>query len=233
MNLFYTQRINDTWAFLEEEESKHLMQVLRKKVGDVVHLIDGKGGRYKGELFECTKRQCTVKISEKAQDPPPAFHLHLGIAPTKNMNRIEWLLEKSVEMGISEISLLQCFHSERRKVRMDRLERIVLSATKQSLKSYLPKINPLLDLKTFVDKPFGDNQKFIAYIDDSIKGHLKDNYIPGKDVIILIGPEGGFSPDEALLASKKGYEQVSLGPSRLRTETAGLVAVNIFNVLNQ
>lgn len=233
MNIFYTQKINGEWAFLEEEESRHAVQVLRKRSGDPIDLIDGRGGWYHGTLFEVHKNRCSVRIEQSRQEEPPPVHLHLAIAPTKNMNRLEWLFEKAVEIGIQEISFIHCAHSERKKIRMDRLEKILLAATKQSLRARLPQLNPLIPFRTFVEKPVADTNKYIAYIDDSVKLHFKDNYPAGKDVIILVGPEGGFHPDEALLAQKNGFVPVSLGPRRYRTETAGLLVVTIVNLTNQ
>ncbi|GJM32923.1 MAG: ribosomal RNA small subunit methyltransferase E [Saprospiraceae bacterium] len=235
MILFYSKEISGDEAILDEEESRHCAQVLRKRPGDNIHLIDGVGGFYRAVLDEVHRKKCTARILEQLPNNQARdFKVHLAIAPTKNMARIEWLLEKITEIGIDEISLVICRHSERTKVRLDRLEKILLSATKQSLKARLPVIHPLFSFKDFFEKlDIGkDGKKYIGYIDENVNEGIKDNYLPGKDVCILIGPEGGFSREEVDLAMKHGFQAVSLGKSRLRTETAGLVACHTIHLLN-
>lgn len=236
MLLFYTDDIKDNWATLSEEETIHLKKVLRKQVGDTVHFVDGKGGWYTGSIFEFSKKSALLQIQTKEQKAAPAYRLHLAIAPTKNISRIEWLLEKATEMGIHAIYPILTTHSERKVIKPARLEKILRSAMKQSLQSYLPSLAPLQKFENFLQSfdaiSNSEIDKFIAYIHPDHKIHLQDNYSPGRDVIILIGPEGGFSPEEVDLAQKRGYQAVSLGESRLRTETAGLLATAIIQLKN-
>lgn len=237
MNVFYTKRIEGKLAFLAETEAQHLGKVMRKKIGDLIHLIDGQGGHYTGEIISLDKRSASVRITDSHQEPEPTARLHLAVAPTKNNSRLEWLLEKATEVGVSDFWPFVSFHSERKNIKMDRLEKIVLAATKQSLKACLPKIHPLQnfpDLLNHLAENFPEKvDKYIAYIDPEVNSHLQDNYSAGQDVVILIGPEGGFSPEEVELARQKGFQPVSLGSSRLRTETAGLVATTIVQLKNQ
>lgn len=232
MQLFYTQNISDNIATFTEEEARHI-QVLRKKVGDVLHFVDGVGGMYRGEIMEVHKKQCMLSILQHT----PSYnqrkvHLHIAIAPTKNINRLEWFLEKATEIGIDEITPILCDRSERKKIRTDRLNKILLSAMKQSLKASLPILNELTDCQDFI-KQKNDNLKFIAYCNDDALSHLKKEYSPSQNVTIMIGPEGDFSEKEVKLALANNYQGVSLGKSRLRTETAGVVACHIIEMLNE
>ncbi|HKK74786.1 MAG TPA: RsmE family RNA methyltransferase [Saprospiraceae bacterium] len=237
MNVFYTNRIEGNLAFLAEAEAKHLGKVMRKKVGDTIHLIDGVGGRYTGEIVELEKRSATIQVLEGSQEADPPARLHLAVAPPKNNSRLEWLLEKVTEIGVDEIWPFVSFHSERKIIKTERLEKILLAATKQSLKARLPRLHALQGFTELLDELvslFPERvEKYIAYIDPQVNLHLQDNYSAGKDVVILIGPEGGFSAEEVALAKEKGFRPVSLGPARLRTETAGLVATTIVQLKNQ
>lgn len=236
MQLFYTTNIDGEYAEFDEVESRHAVQVLRKKVGDTLNFIDGKGGRYQGIVDVAGKKKLVVKISSAAQvENHLGFNLHIGIAPTKNIDRLEWFLEKSTEVGISSITPLLCEHSERKKVRMDRLKKILLSATKQSLKAHLPKLHEITDFQGFIQNLETTNveQRFIAHCQKNDLTHLKNNCKAGKDVLILIGPEGDFSNAEIKLAIENGFTEIGLGKSRLRTETAGLTAVITANLLNE
>ena len=231
MQLFFATNINDNIALFEEEEARHV-RVLRKKPGDILHFVDGKGGMYKGEILEIHKKQCTLSILNHH----PAYHqrnvhLHIAIAPTKNIARLEWFLEKATEIGIDEITPIRCERSERKKIRADRLNKILMSAMKQSVKAYLPKLNELTDYQAFIKQKKAD-MNFIAYCNDDALNHLKKEYSPPKNVTILIGPEGDFSPKEINLALENGFKGISLGDSRLRTETAGIVACHIINLAN-
>lgn len=236
MLLFYTNDIKENWATLSEEETLHLSKALRKKVGDPINFVDGQGTWYTGVIFEINKKSALVQIQEKTHKAAPNYQLHLAIAPTKNINRIEWLLEKATEIGVHAIHPFISFHSERKVIKPVRLEKILRSAMKQSLKAHLPELKPLKSFSQFL-KDFDENyesgiEKYIAYIDPDIKIHLQDNYSPGKNVVILIGPEGGFSPQEASLAKAHGFQAVTLGESRLRTETAGLLATTVIHLKN-
>jgi 16S rRNA (uracil1498-N3)-methyltransferase len=232
MNLFYVPEIEGELVNLPEEEARHVVQVMRKKVGEEIMLVDGKGHWHRLEITETAKKRCRGRILETLMpEEKRNFHLHIAIAPTKNINRLEWFLEKATEFGIDEITPMLCGRSERKKLRPDRLEKILVAAMKQSLKAYLPQLNPLTTFEDLLRQPF-DGQRFIAYLDEDVKGHLKENYRKAQNVLILIGPEGDFSPEEVALAKAKGFEGVSLGKSRLRTETAGIAACHIVNLVN-
>ncbi len=233
MQLFFTNQIDDNIAILPPEEARHCLASLRKKAGDDIQFVDGKGGMYTGALLEASKKRCSIRIIEKEQTTPiPTINLHIAIAPTKNIARFEWFLEKATEIGITEITPLLCQRSERRKLRFDRLERIILSAMKQSGKAWLPKINPLTPIKEVVQQSEDSTQKFIAHCHNSEKNALKDSCSVGSDVLILIGPEGDFSEEELGMAFDNSFIPVSLGASRLRTETAGLAACHTVNLIN-
>ncbi len=232
MNLFYVPEIDGEIVDLPEEEARHVVQVMRKKPGEEIMLVDGKGHWHRLEILETSKKKCAGRILESLQpEDKRDFHLHIAIAPTKNINRFEWFLEKATEFGVDEITPLLCDRSERKKLREDRLEKILVAAMKQSLKAYLPRLNPLTPFKALVSQAF-DGQQFIAYLDEDVKGHLNENYQKAQNVLILIGPEGDFSPEEVSLAKAKGFLGVTLGKSRLRTETAGIAACHIVNLVN-
>ena len=232
MILFYTTNIQGNLAVLEAEESRHCTQVLRKRVGDTLHFVDGKGTLYEGTLLEIQKKSCTIQIVHTTpQYNARPFALHIGIAPTKNMDRLEWFVEKATEIGISEITPLLCQHSERRKLRVDRLVKKATAAMKQSLKAELPIIHELTPFKEAIRKSQQTTVKLIAQGNQNTA--IQDNYTYGNPVYILIGPEGDFSNEELTLAFEAGFKGVHLGTSRLRTETAGLVACHTLNFLNQ
>lgn len=235
MQWFYTNKIQGAFAQLPEIEARHCLQVLRKKKGDDLIFVDGQGGYYEGVIEETSKKTCTIRILNKIEKyHQPKVAVHLAIAPTKNIARFEWFLEKATEIGISKITPLICQHSERKHIRNDRLEKVLVSAMKQSLKAYLPVLEPLCAFNAFIDNYNSDEKSnFIAHCGPGVKNHLKDNYPAGSDVTILIGPEGDFSEAEVELASAKTFQEISLGKSRLRTETAGIVACHIVNLLNE
>jgi 16S rRNA (uracil1498-N3)-methyltransferase len=228
LNLFYTTNIQGNIAIFEEEEARHL-SVLRKKAGETLYFTDGKGTLYKGALSTIDKRTCSAAIvSQEDNYRKLPYHLHLAIAPTKNMDRLEWFLEKSTELGISEVTLLLCQNSERDKVRLDRLEGILLSAMKQSLQCFLPKLNPLTKFNDFISlSQNSDTQKLIAYCNDETLPHLSKTLSGKNRYTIVIGPEGDFSEKEVLLAKNADFQGISLGVNRLRTETAGVFAVSL------
>lgn len=233
MYLFYTPDIEGMEYTLNAEESKHCVRVLRLAEGAEVSLVDGRGNWYNGVVAVADPKGCRVKCHEKIGNYGKRnFHLHVAIAPTKNIDRIEWMLEKCTEMGIDEITLLCTAHSERKVVKDERLEKVIVSAMKQSLKAYLPKLNPLTAFKTFIAS-CGEGQKFIAHCHEGEKKRLDEVYLPGKDVVILIGPEGDFSAEEVGLSEKSGFIPVTLGESRLRTETAGIVACHSIDFMNR
>lgn len=229
--LFYTNVIENGFARLDEEESRHLLSVLRRKVGDRLQLTDGRGFFYEAELTETGKRHALARIISKTETPPerPA-RLHIAIAPTKQIERFEWFLEKAVEIGVDEVTPLLCQRSERDTIRLDRLEKILISAMKQSLRSRLPKLNELTRFQQFATAAT-ETQKRIAWCADEPLPHLKTTLLPNQNTVVAIGPEGDFSPEEVVLALQNGFTGVSLGAARLRTETAGVFAVSVFNLL--
>ncbi len=228
--LFFTQKIENGIAIFEEEEGRHLVSVLRKKSGDLLQLTDGQGFFYEAELSDAGKRQVLARIVSKTPAAPlRPGRLHLAIAPTKQMERLEWFLEKATEIGIEEITPLLCKRSERDSVRLDRLEKILVSAMKQSLRAWLPKLNPATRFQDFIKKT-GEAQKRLAWCSDEPLPHLGSTLSNNQDTVIAIGPEGDFSPEEVKLALDAGFLGVSLGKARLRTETAGLLAVSVYNL---
>lgn len=235
MHLFYTPDIvpNKAEYTLSEEESKHCTRVLRLKEGDEVSLIDGKGHLYKGQLQEAHPKRARIKILSILPEFGKRNHyLHIAIAPTKNIDRLEWFLEKATEIGIDEISLLICEHSERRKVKTERLQKVITAAVKQSLTAYHPKLNEATKLNEFLRRT-DLGQSFIAHCLDQKKEHLTDLVFPNDKVCILIGPEGDFSVNEVELSLAQGFKPISLGDTRLRTETAALYACFEINLLNR
>lgn len=232
MHVFYTPDIAVTCE-MPEEEAAHCLRVLRLGVGDEVMLTDGKGCFYKAVISAASGKRCQVKVTETIeQEPLWNGHLHLAMAPTKNMDRIEWLAEKATEIGFNELSFLNCRYSERKVIKTERVEKIVVSAVKQSLKARKPVVNEMMDFARFVKQDFA-GQKFIAHCNEGEKPLLKEILVPGEDALVLIGPEGDFSPEEVKLAESLGFRSISLGKSRLRTETAALVSVHIMNLFNQ
>jgi 16S rRNA (uracil1498-N3)-methyltransferase len=234
MHLFYTPNIEKDTYTLDSAESKHCIKVLRLDIGDTIQLIDGRGGFYTAEIIDNNPKSCKIKCIETIKEYGKRdFSLHIAIAPTKNIDRIEWFLEKCTEIGIDEFTTLLCDHSERKLVKDERLMRIVTSAVKQSLKAYHPVLNPLTKFKKFISQDF-KGQKFIAHCEDGQeKFLLQDLYTKGEDVTILIGPEGDFSVKEIEMARNAGFKEISLGSSRLRTETAGLTSCHTINLINR
>lgn len=232
MQIFYTPDIAVN-SELPEEEAGHCIRVLRLTEGDEILLTDGKGSFYKAAISRAHPKHCEVSILESWRQPALwNGRIHVAVAPTKNMDRMEWFAEKATEIGIDAITCLHCRFSERKEVKTSRLEKILISAMKQSQKAILPQLEGMTDFKTFVGRPF-KGRKFIAHCEDGKKTLLKRAYHPGEDVLVLIGPEGDFSPEEIHLALENGFEPISLGESRLRTETAALVACHTIHVLNE
>jgi 16S rRNA (uracil1498-N3)-methyltransferase len=233
MQLFYVPEIKGNEIILDETESKHAIRVLRLNAGDKVQVVDGKGSFYLAEITQPHPKKCRLAILEtKKEFEKRQFKLHIAIAPTKNNDRFEWFLEKATEIGIGEITPLLCEHSERKTIKPDRMEKILVSAMKQSVKAYLPKLNPLVSFNDFI-KLNVVSHKFIAHCNNGEKPHLKNEIKKEENVLILIGPEGDFSPEEVEQARRNGFREISLGPSRLRTETAGVVACHIVNLVNE
>lgn len=231
---FYAPDIAST-LLLPEDEAKHAIRVLRHKAGDLLHVVDGCGHRYVCRLLADHPRHATVEIVEM-YDLPVAWptDIIIAVAPTKNIDRMEWLVEKLVEIGVNRIVPIMCRHSERRELKPERLQRIAISAMKQSLKAVLPQVDSLTPFEQVV-KNVRATGKFIAYCSDSVERRLfARTYKPGCDsAVVLIGPEGDFDPEEVDMAIASGYVPVTLGDNRLRTETAAIVACDTIHVINQ
>ncbi|MBR4792168.1 MAG: 16S rRNA (uracil(1498)-N(3))-methyltransferase [Bacteroidaceae bacterium] len=232
MWLFYCPDIQ-TDMELPQEEAGHCIRVLRMKEGDRLRLTDGKGVFYDAVISGVSGKRCMVHVeNSERQAPLWSGHLHIAVAPTKLMDRNEWFVEKAVEIGVDEITFIKTDHSERDVIKMERIEKIAVSAMKQSQKATLPVLNGMTSLRSFIERGF-DGDKFIAHCEPGKKVLLQDAVAPGHNSLVLIGPEGDFSPEEIDLALKTGFKPISLGPSRLRTETAALVAVHIMNLAGQ
>ena len=237
MYLFYCPDI-ETKQTLSEEESGHCVRVLRYSAGDEILITDGRGTTYTARITNPHPKHCDFEIiSREKQEPHHHFHLHIAIAPTKNIERMEWAVEKCVEIGVDEITPLLCRFSERKQLRTDRLEKIILSAAKQSLTPYLPVLHELTPYDAFIksqeSRDKSQEQKFIAHCYKEDKRVLKDEIEQGRDVLVLIGPEGDFSEQEIAEALSLGFVPVSLGNSRLRTETAAVVACHTAVLMNE
>jgi len=235
MQLFYTPDIEPSHPqyFLSEEESKHCIKVLRLEAGAQVQLIDGRGGLYTAEIKDAHPKRTILQITNVITEYHRRNHfLHIAVAPTKNIERLEWFLEKATEIGIDEISLIICQRSERKEVKTDRLNKIITAAIKQSLKAYHPVLNEPQTFNKFLAKTF-DGQKFIAHCDKGEKLSLSTGIKKQGKYLVLIGPEGDFSPNEIDDALQSGFKAITLGESRLRTETAALEACFELNFLNR
>jgi len=231
MQLFFIPDIAGDSVTLNETESKHAVKVLRMSEGTRVHIVDGKGGFYEAEISDAHPKKCRLSVLKVQKETSRKnYRVHIAIAPTKNNTRFEWFLEKATEIGIDEITPLLTEHSERKAVKTDRLEKILVSAMKQSQKTFLPKLNELISFKDFIQNN-SEKEKFIAHCNNGEKPHLKNTLKKEQDLLILIGPEGDFSLEEVAAAKRKGFREISLGNERLRTETAGIVACHIANLM--
>ena len=234
MQLFYNSSLSETEKsfIFDKEESKHIIKVLRKKEKDILFVTNGLGFVFKTEIALASDSKCTVNILSFEKQKPYNYHLHVAVAPTKMNERYEWFLEKATEIGIHEITPLLCEHSERKVINIERFQKIIESAMKQSLHYYIPKLNKPIAYKAFINKEHRE-QKFIAHCEDSDKNILTHELKTNEDVLQLIGPEGDFSVKEIELDSVKNIIPVSLGNTRLRTETAALVACHSIVLLNE
>lgn len=234
MQLFYNPNIDETtenFSF-DKEESKHIIKVLRKKDTDILYVTNGLGYLFETEITLASDNKCTVKIISANKKAPSKLHLHLVVAPTKMNDRYEWFLEKATEIGIQEITPIICDHSERKVINQERFEKIILAAMKQSNELYLPKLNNAITFKEFV-KQKKDGLKLIAHCEETDKKTLKSVLKPNEDITLLIGPEGDFSEKEIALAIVNDFIPVSLGNTRLRTETAAIVACHSVAFFNE
>jgi 16S rRNA (uracil1498-N3)-methyltransferase len=232
MNLFYSKNIIKKNIILDNEESRHCLKVLRQKVGDIINITDGKGNIYSARIIDDDIKACKAEIIRSEIIKEKDFYLHIAVSLTKNIDRFEWFLEKAAEIGINEITPLITKKTERKIFKHDRSEKILISAMKQSLDAYLVKLNNTMTLDEILKIKF-DGQKFIAYCNEKEVKHLKNLYKKGENALILIGPEGDFTADEVNESLSEGFSIVSLGNKRLRTETAGVMACSIINILNE
>ena len=233
MQLFYNPALDNSnrQFFFNPEESKHIVRVLRKKEGDIVHITNGKGYLFGAEILVPDQKKCKAQIVSEDRAIPKRYKLHLVVAPTKMNDRYEWFLEKATEIGVDEITPVICDNSERRNIKLERMERVLQAAMKQSLQTFLPKLNTSISYQEFLEQGHS-GLKFIAHCAEDEKMELKRRVIPDHDVMILIGPEGDFSKPEINLAHSKGFVPVSLGKNRLRTETAAIVACTMVAMIN-
>jgi 16S rRNA (uracil1498-N3)-methyltransferase len=235
MQLFYNPNItkNTKEVTFDKTESRHIVRVLRKKEGDFVFITNGLGILFTAKVILANDKKCLVEITHIESKPTHKnYYLHIAIAPTKLNDRFEWFLEKATEIGIDEITPIICEHSERKIVKMERMEKIIHAAAKQSLKFHFPKINEPITFKKFINNPF-QGKKLIAHCEETSKKNLKSVLKKQDKALILIGPEGDFSPNEIKQSLEHNYIPVSLGESRLRTETAGIVAVHSVAFINE
>ena len=231
MQLFFLPNLDSNTFAFSEEESKHCIRVLRKKIGDTLTLIDGKGTEATAMILDDHPKKCTGKIISRTQHTPNRnYYLHLAIAPTKNFDRIEWMLEKAIEIGVDEISFIETENSERAKINMDRCEKIAVSAIKQSKQFFLPKINPIRKFNSFMKEVESYENKWIAWCPtnntETLAKQIKSLQL--QQHLLLVGPEGDFSLPEIELSKTYRFKPISLGPNILRTETAGILGVSAF-----
>jgi 16S rRNA (uracil1498-N3)-methyltransferase len=229
MQIFYVPHISGGLFSLEKDESRHLLKVLRKQVGDEVVVTDGRGGRYQCKILIGDLKKCQLEVLSKDLIPEPTPRLSIAIAPTKSMDRLEWFVEKATEIGVHAIHPVRCKNSERTTLKIDRLNRVAVAAMKQSIRFRVPAIHQLVTFNELLESRFEDD-KFLAHLGPEARP-LSASLDKQKDTLIMVGPEGDFTEDELRLAQKADFRQVTLGQSRLRTETAGVVAATAFNLL--
>lgn len=224
MHTFFAPNLSGPTHTLPEEESKHAVRVLRLSTGDEVELLDGRGGRYRAAVADANPKRCQLRITRHETVAPRSYFTHVAVAPTKNLDRMEWFIEKAVEVGVERISFLRCARSERRELKLERLEKIAISALKQSGQAWLPQLDELTDFAIFL-KEVKPDSTFIAHLEEGERTDLKQVAAQAPHCCVLIGPEGDFTPAEIEVALNLGIKPVTLGSSRLRTETAALAAV--------
>ena len=234
MQLFYAPDMTLPEYTLSEEESRHAIKVLRLKTGESLHITDGAGNLHRCEVISDSAKHCTVRVVESQTEfEKRPYNLTMAVAPTKNIDRYEWFLEKATEIGVDNFVTLESDHSERRVIKYDREFKVITAAVKQSLKAYHPALEDMVTFKKFVTRDFS-GRKFIAHCGDAIvsKSYLASTLAAGEDAVILIGPEGDFSPEEVRLAVENGFEEITLGTQRFRTETAAVMAVAMVAIKN-
>jgi len=234
MQLFYNPNITEetTQIIFPKEESRHIVKVLRKTEGDILHITNGLGWLFTAEISVADIKNCVVFVIKKEKQEKKSYQVHLAVAPTKMNDRYEWFLEKATEIGIDTITPIICDNSERKVIKTDRFEKILQAAMKQSLSCYMPKLNEAISFKEFIDKPHSE-QKFIAHCEETDRKSLKKEIKPSQDITVLIGPEGDFSTKEIEQAIASHFIPVTLGNTRLRTETAAIVACHSIAFINE
>jgi len=233
MNLFFSDEIHSSTILLDEQEAIHCSRVLRHNIGDVIHITDGNGSIYTAAIIAVHKNKVACEIQSTNASPKP-LKIHIAIAPTKNIDRFEWFLEKSTECGITDITPIITSQSERKVIKPDRLQKIIIAAAKQSLRSWFPVLHPLVRFNEFFSNERHDGQeRFIAHCQSEEIPHLYTAAKDQSDRIVLIGPEGDFSNEEIRWAMDHGFREISLGKNRLRTETAGQIACQIIAMKNE
>ncbi|WP_298247099.1 16S rRNA (uracil(1498)-N(3))-methyltransferase [uncultured Christiangramia sp.] len=235
MQLFYNPDIseNDKQVIFPKDESRHIVKVLRKTEGDELSITNGNGMLFKAQIIQADVKQCIASINSSESQPAPPYYLHMIVAPTKMNDRYEWFLEKAMEIGVHEITPVICDHSERKTVKLERYQRVLLSAMKQSLHMHFPKLNDPVSFSELMQTEM-PGMKLIAHCeDDEEKPYLQNKLKANSTINILIGPEGDFSPNEIKTAMEENWQQISLGESRLRTETAAIAACHTVALINQ
>ncbi|UOG72930.1 16S rRNA (uracil(1498)-N(3))-methyltransferase [Hymenobacter tibetensis] len=229
---FYAPDLAGTTYTLPEDESKHAVRVLRLTTGETVELVNGRGGVFRAEVEAADAKRCRLRVVEGQQVPRRSYFVHVAVAPTKNLDRMEWLVEKATEIGVDRLSFLRCARSERRELKLDRLHKIAVSALKQSGQAWLPEMDELADFAAFLPTVAGDTT-FIAHLEEGERTPLARVAAAASGCCVLIGPEGDFTPQEIEAAFARGIRPVTLGASRLRTETAALAAVHTVHVVRE
>jgi 16S rRNA (uracil1498-N3)-methyltransferase len=234
MNLFFSNLATEkSEAFdLEPEESRHIVKVLRKGYGDVLWITNGKGLLLKTEILNATPKKCSVRVLERSTKNKPPLELHLAVAPTKRIERYQWMLEKGTEIGVSRIIPVICERSERKVIPMDKFNRVIQEASKQSLQTWFPELEEAIPFSKFIETEMPE-QRFIAHCEPEEKYNLTGVAKPGISTVVLIGPEGDFTPREIEMAKEIGFKPLSLGPNRLRTETAAIAVCAGLNLISQ
>jgi len=231
MQLFYSTDISNSKIILSKSESHHCIKVLRKSISDEIMVVDGVGNLYFTKLIGLNPKKVILEITNIQKEySKRENYIHIAISPTKSMDRLEWFLEKVVEIGIDELTLIQCMNSERTKIKMERCDKIIMSAMKQSLKAYLPKLNPLVKFNEFISQSHSVQIKSIGFLGIKKSTFITDYHKNKNSHLICIGPEGDFSDSEIQIALANGFRCISLGNSRLRTETAGVVVATLINL---
>ena len=234
MQLFYAADFTAPEYMLSEEESRHAVKVLRLEEGDILHITDGRGNLYRCEVASAHQKHCLVRVVEQFEESEKLpYNLTMAVAPTKNIDRYEWFLEKATEIGVAEFVPIVSEHSERKVIKQEREEKVITAAVKQSLKAYHPVLAEITPFDKLVSREFA-GRKFIAHCGEAVKEkkYLASTLRKGEDALILIGPEGDFSPAEVALAVANGFEEITLGTQRFRTETAAVVAVDMVSIVN-